>query len=117
MQTLARHRLVTSVAGPTGGYRLARTASEISVADVVEAVDGPMAIAQCWDDTGLSGCAQASQCHLRGPLAQIQDEISRMMRAMTLEDVCRSTPAPAAPRRVFDKAAVLPVVGAESSVR
>lgn len=92
MQTLARHRLVSSVAGPTGGYRLGRDASSITVADVLEAVDGVFAIAQCWDAGGADGCAQSAHCHLREPLARIQDEMTRLLRTMTLEEICRPAP-------------------------
>jgi Rrf2 family protein len=96
MQTLARHHVVASVPGPTGGYKLARDASLITVADVVQAVDGPLAIAQCWEATGTDGCAQASRCTLRGPLARIQEEMTALLQAMTLDQVCR--PAPPKPR-------------------
>lgn len=99
MQTLARHRLVASVPGPTGGYKLARLASAISVGDVVEAVDGPLAIAQCWEERGTNGCAQAQHCHLRGPLARIQEDMARLLREMTLEEVC--TPPGFDPARLF----------------
>ena len=91
MQTLARHHLVASVPGPAGGYKLARDAAQISVGDVVEAVDGPLAIAQCWDTPGPSGCAQSARCHLRGPLARIQEEMSGLLRAITVADVCIPT--------------------------
>ena len=94
MQTLARHHLVTSVVGPTGGYRLSREAAQISVAEVLEAMEGPLAIAQCWEDSGTQGCAQAPHCHLREPLARVQDEMTRLLRAMTLEEVCRPAPPP-----------------------
>jgi Rrf2 family protein len=87
MQTLAKNHLVASVPGPTGGYRLEKAVHAISVGDVVEAVDGPLAIAQCWEVTGTAGCAQARHCTLRGPLARIQEEMARLLRAMTLEDV------------------------------
>lgn len=87
MQTLARAGLVASVPGPTGGYRLARPALEICIGDVLEAVDGPLAIAQCWEESGAGGCAQAQRCHLRGPLARIQEDIARLLRATTLADV------------------------------
>ena len=97
MQTLAKNQLVASVPGPTGGYRLDRPASGISVGDVVEAVDGPLAIAQCWEDTGTAGCAQARHCTLRGPLARIQEEMTRLLRTMTLEDVLTTEPIPDLP--------------------
>jgi len=92
MQALAKSRLVASVPGPTGGYRLGRPAQEISVGAVVEAMDGPLAIAQCWEDEGVARCRQASRCHLRGPLALIQEGMIRLLRETTLADVCRPTP-------------------------
>jgi len=93
MQTLARRGLVNSVAGPTGGYRLGRDASLVTVADVLEAMDGPFAIAQCWDVGGADACAQSAHCHLREPLARIQDEMTRLLRTMTIAEICRPTPA------------------------
>lgn len=99
MQTLAKQRLVASVPGPTGGYRLDRPSSSISVGDVVEAMDGPLAIAQCWEVTGTAGCAQARHCTLRGPLARIQEEMTVLLRAMTLEDVLTPDTIPGLPIR------------------
>lgn len=92
MQTLAKRRIVSSIPGPTGGYRLERPATEISVGEVVEAMDGPLAITQCWDDTTEGSCAQARHCHLKGPLARIQEEMARMLREMPLSEVCLSSP-------------------------
>lgn len=104
MQTLARNQIVVSVPGPTGGYRLERSSEDISIAEVVEAVDGPLAIAQCWDDSTDTTCAQARHCTLRGPLARIQDEMTRLLAAMSLADVVeegnsRRIPMPASIKR------------------
>ncbi len=116
MQTLARHQLVTSAPGPTGGYKLAREAARISVADVVEAVDGPLAIAQCWEVPGVDGCAQARHCTLRGPLARIQEEMTRLLREMTVADVCQPAPPLPAPR-AFPDGYGLKVLDAEAPSR
>src|SRR5438309_1008967 len=64
MQTLSRSQLVVSIPGPTGGYRLDRQPESVSIGTIIEAVDGPLAIAQCWDEAGLNGCQQAAHCHL-----------------------------------------------------
>lgn len=110
MQTLARRRLVASVPGPTGGYRLTLEPRAISVGEVVEAVDGPLAIAQCWEEPGVDGCAQSPHCHLRGPLARIQEEMVRLLRATTLEDVCSP-----APLRTFKPGLALTMLDAAAS--
>ena len=88
MQTLAKAGLVDGMAGPTGGYRLIKEPVNVSVRSVVEAVDGPLAIAQCWETSG--GCPQASKCHLRGPLAKIQSELARLLAETALTDVMRT---------------------------
>ncbi len=93
MQTLARAALVASVPGPAGGYRLSRPAPQISIGEVLEAVDGPLAIAQCWDEGPGGGCAQAQRCHLRGPLARMQEQIASLLRSTSLADVVDSSSA------------------------
>ena len=112
MQTLSRHRLVASVPGAAGGYHLQRPATAIPISEIVEAVDGPLAIAQCWEPGGTSGCAQAQHCHLRGPLAQIQDEMTRLLQAMTLADVCPASAETLPPLRIYDEGRVLRMAGA-----
>jgi Rrf2 family protein len=87
MQTLSKKHLIVSVPGPTGGYRLEKAPASISIVQVIEAVDGPLAIAQCWEESGVDGCAQGRRCILRGPLARIQEQIAGILQEMTLEDV------------------------------
>lgn len=119
LQTLARRGLVQSVPGPTGGYKLPRPAREISALSVVQAVDGPVAIAQCWDENGTDGCAQAPHCHLRGPLARIQDEMTRLLQTMTLADLCEEEtiagsmqmPQPPPQTRTFAEGRLLVMAG------
>ncbi|WP_395143977.1 RrF2 family transcriptional regulator [Armatimonas sp.] len=108
MQTLAKRQLILSVPGPTGGYRLGREAAKISIAEIVEATDGPLAIAQCWEEAGLDGCQQSRNCHLRGPLAQIQEQMAEILRQMTLADLL--TPEPLRGRRFVN---TLPLVMAQ----
>jgi len=109
MQSLAKRQLVASVPGPTGGYRLPRKTTDISIAEIVEAMDGPMAIAQCWEESGVNGCAQARRCHLRGPLARIQEEMARLLRETTLHDVLEP-PDVELPTRQFARGRALTVL-------
>ncbi len=57
---LRRAGLVTSVRGPGGGYRLARAADALSIADIVNAVDEPIRVTRC--EEGGPGCMQAEAC-------------------------------------------------------
>lgn len=56
---LRRHALVESIRGPGGGYRLARGLDEISVADIISAVDEPMDTTQCG---GQENCHEEQRC-------------------------------------------------------
>ena len=56
---LRRHELVSSVRGPGGGYCLARPATEVSVADIIRAVDEPIDATMCG---GKSNCDDAEPC-------------------------------------------------------
>lgn len=80
---LRRGGLVVSARGPGGGYRLARSAAETSIADVVMAVDEPLRATRCTGDASLVGCLKdGTRClthdlwertgrHLREYLASI----------------------------------------------
>lgn len=56
---LRRHKLVTSVRGPGGGYRLARDMTTITVADIIIAVDEPLDATQCG---GKQNCHDEHRC-------------------------------------------------------
>src|SRR5574339_169783 len=66
LQRLVRARLLVSVQGTRGGYRLSRGASAISVADVIQAVDGPVTVSAC--STEDHNCDQYAKCSIRDPL-------------------------------------------------
>jgi Rrf2 family protein len=86
LQQLARESLVTSTSGPTGGYRLARPAHEISVADVINAVDGQPAVVQCFK-SGPSACDQFDTCSIRNPMEIVQQRMARVLDDMTVHDL------------------------------
>ena len=64
LKTLARSDLVESVRGVHGGYRLQRAADEISVAEIIRAMEGPIALTECDLEAGL--CTRENDCSLRG---------------------------------------------------
>jgi Rrf2 family protein len=73
LQRLARKGLLISQQGTRGGYILARPATLISVADVIQAVDGPLAVTAC--SVEEENCDQYSKCNIRDPLWRIKDRI------------------------------------------
>ena len=62
LQRLAKQRLVVSTNGPKGGYALARRPTEITVGQVIRALEGPINIVSCLED---SECPQMEKCNLR----------------------------------------------------
>lgn len=93
LQRLVRARLLVSVQGTHGGYRLSRPASAIAVADVIQAVDGPLTVTACSDDD--QDCEQYSKCNIRDPLWRIR---SRIVEALTSVSVADLTDEPVAER-------------------
>ena len=81
LQRLAKRGLIVSQNGPKGGYRLAHQPEEITVGQVVRALEGPIAIVSCMTD---HDCPQMSCCTVRQPATKIQAAITQMLGTMTL---------------------------------
>ena len=64
LKRLVRSELLQSVRGAQGGYRLARAPEAISIADVIDAMEGPIGITECGAMAGL--CLQEAACPVRG---------------------------------------------------
>jgi Rrf2 family protein len=94
LQTLARQGVVESQNGPKGGYLLARNAREITIAQVLEAIEGPLGITDCHqeqDDKTMS-CSCFNHCNIRTPLLKVQDSIYQLLNNMTVADMMGGTP-------------------------
>jgi Rrf2 family protein len=85
LQKLSRRGLIKSYRGIRGGYLLARVPAEISIADIVGAVDGPLALVECARPGGC--CPQEEICGVRNVLWGIQDEILGMLKRVTVKDL------------------------------
>ena len=89
LQRLARHGLLASYQGTRGGYHLARAARAISVADVIQAIDGPVTVTACSDDH--DDCDQYSKCNVRDPLWRIKDRILAALTTCTIFEMATDT--------------------------
>jgi len=98
LQRLVRARLLVSVQGIKGGYRLARTATAISVADVIQAVDGPVTVTACSPDD--HACEQYGTCSIRDPLWKIKSRIVEALSTVSVAELAAdpTPPAPPAPK-------------------
>src|SRR5688572_7861046 len=93
LQRLVRTGLLVSTQGTRGGYALSRAAKLISVADVIQAIDGPLTVTAC--STENSDCEQFSKCSIRDPLWQIRERIVAALGTVTLSEMAADTVATA----------------------
>ena len=90
LQRLARHGLLTSHQGTRGGYRLSKPSTTISVADIIQAIDGPLTVTAC--STEAENCGQYAKCSVRDPLWRIKDRILAALATCSLQEVASETP-------------------------
>jgi Rrf2 family iron-sulfur cluster assembly transcriptional regulator len=85
---LRKSGLVQSVRGPGGGYRLAKTADQTVVAEIVLAVDEPIRATRCAAHSSPRGCMMAGErCITHNLWEDLGDEIHRYLSSVSLEDV------------------------------
>lgn len=85
LRTLARRGLLRSMRGPGGGFALAREASEISLLDVVECVEGPIQLLPCTGDA--STCGHECNCPAAAAFREASDALRDILARATLEDL------------------------------
>jgi FeS assembly SUF system regulator len=85
LKILSASGLVTSQRGARGGYRLHRALAAIPIADVIAAIDGPIALTACVD--GASACESQGLCPMRGRWDPVNDAIQQALHAITLADM------------------------------
>jgi len=86
LKALAASSLVLSQRGARGGYRLAKPLGAISIADVIAAIDGPIALTACVD--GQQGCCEVeSMCAVKGRWDPVNDAIHQALSSITLADM------------------------------
>ncbi len=86
LKLLTASALVASHRGARGGYRLARSLEEISIADVITAVDGPIALTACVDGAQVT-CGNGEGCALRGRWQLVNDAIRRALEGISLAEM------------------------------
>ncbi len=87
LKKLAREGLVASTRGAQGGYRLPRPASDISVAQIIRAMDGPIGMTECSTTPGL--CCQESRCTVRANWMRVNEIVLGVLQGITLEQLNR----------------------------
>lgn len=86
---LRKAGLVKSVRGSQGGYILAREPVQITVGDVIRALEGPIAPVYCVSEEDPGNCDEADYCITRTVWARVRDSIAGVLDAISLADMCR----------------------------
>ena len=81
---LRRHALVDSVRGPGGGYCLARPTGQVSVADIILAVDEPLDATQCG---GMENCQDEKRCMTQNLCTALYEKLYDYLNSVTLQDL------------------------------
>jgi FeS assembly SUF system regulator len=89
LKLLAAGGMVVSQRGAHGGYRLARKLAAIPVADVITAIDGPIALTACVDN---GACESHGLCPMHGRWDPVNEAIDAALRGITLADMDRAIP-------------------------
>lgn len=98
LKQLGHAGLVESFRGASGGYRLARNPAQISLAEIVEALDGPIGLTEC--SAGHVGCQREAHCSVSRNWQGIGAAVDSALRGVSLADMLRprAQPRRAAPR-------------------
>ena len=93
LQRLVRTGLLISTQGTRGGYTLSRPSAAISIADVIQAIDGPFTVTACSSEN--NDCEQYSKCSIRDPLWQIKERIVATLDTVTIAEMAAGNDMPA----------------------
>jgi FeS assembly SUF system regulator len=85
LKLLVREGVLLSHRGVKGGYGLGRPPEEISMAEVISALEGPIAITECIDDH--SGCSHEAFCGVRGRWQRINTALRETLEGITLAEM------------------------------
>ena len=90
LKTLTREGLVLSLRGAKGGYTLSRCPEQISMAQVIEAMDGPIGMTECSITPGL--CARESYCPVRTNWQRVNTIVLQALQQVTLDQMVQPVP-------------------------
>jgi Rrf2 family protein len=92
LQKLVHAQLLESHQGTRGGYVLGRPAAAMSVAEVIQVIDGPLTVTACSEVD--HSCDQFAKCNIRDPLWRIKDRIVSALSATSVAELAVDMPAP-----------------------
>ncbi|MCK4662688.1 MAG: Rrf2 family transcriptional regulator [Bacteroidales bacterium] len=90
LQSLAKHKLLSSTKGPHGGFALRMLPEEISLMDIVKIIDGPDFFNTCL--IGLKSCTEIEKddvCQIHNKYAPIKNQLEKLFKEQTIESIIK----------------------------
>ncbi len=92
LKLLAADNIVASIRGVKGGYKLSRPLDQISIKDIITALDGPIALTACVEDSG-DGCELSSYCAMHGRWDSVNKAIKQALEDVSVASMIEKQPA------------------------
>jgi Rrf2 family protein len=89
LHKLGKAGIIASVRGPHGGYELARRPADLTIGDVVRALEGPIALSHCLEPGESDTCYQAEDCVARMVWSKVGEKIEEALDSITFEQLLR----------------------------
>lgn len=90
LSELVKAGMAVSFSGPTGGFRLARPASEMSLAEIVAVLEKSPALISCGSDE--ENCDRTANCAIRFPMVEVQKKVNKILEETMLSDFGKAGP-------------------------
>ncbi len=92
LKLLVKAGLVSSVRGANGGYLLVKELEQISMADLIEAIEGPLAVASCAGDHSVLDSCEHKGCPVRGGWEEFNAEMLYLLKGFSVARIVRPVP-------------------------
>lgn len=89
--TLKKSGLLQSKRGTGGGYTLIRPPEEVTLAQVIRVIDGPLAPLSCVSTWAHVSCPRETECGLHRVMLHVRNSIAKILEGVTFADICKKT--------------------------
>lgn len=92
MQVLAQKGVLKSEQGAYGGYQITKDLMRVSFYDIVEMINGPVAVAKCLHDDEDGSCDIRGTCNIVSPVLNLNRRLAEFYRALTVAELLENRP-------------------------
>lgn len=89
LQRLSKRDLLKAHQGRGGGYSLSRPIDTVSITEVIEAIEGPLAVSVCLKEGGEERCDMFEYCTIKSPIGQFQDRLIELFNTITVDQITK----------------------------